>query len=150
MLASPKAPLSLENPAPKEISPVERSFTDTSTIVLSRADPALFSISTRSKKPKLRIRVRVRLSFDVLKASPSKSNTSRRITSSKVRTFPEILTNSTKTFGPSWIPRKKTAGSQWISSSKWSVVSGISGSSRLDPIPLGVHRCPKGAENSKA
>ena len=105
ILASPNTPLVLEKPAPNEISPVERSFTDTSTTVLSRADPALLSISTRSKNPRLRMRDRVRRNLDVLKASPSSSKISRRITLSSVRTLPEIFTNSTKTRGPSWITK---------------------------------------------
>ena len=97
----PKKPFVVENPAPNEISPVERSLTLTCRTVLSGREPTTFLTSTFSKNPKFRIFFRARRVLEALNASPSTNTISRRITESMVRTLPVISIRSTKTRGPS-------------------------------------------------
>ena len=88
-----------ENPAPRDISPVDFSSTDTFITVLSGELPARLSTLAFEKNPRFLILRRALLNFDTLNASPSNKSNSRLMTSSKVREFPSILILSTKTRG---------------------------------------------------
>ena len=94
MATSPKRPSCEEMPAPKLSSPVGTSVTSTVSTERSGALPSLVRISTLSKKPRFRMRCRERRIRAELKASPSTSRNSRRITSSTVRTLPTMSIRS--------------------------------------------------------
>ncbi|MNS76427.1 hypothetical protein D3C72_1099750 [compost metagenome] len=81
-------------PAPTDSSPVGCSSTVTFTTVRSGALPRVSSILTSLKKPRARRLLRDRSTRLRLKASPSPTISSRRMTESSVRVFPTTLIRS--------------------------------------------------------
>ncbi|MNE30606.1 hypothetical protein D3C80_1241330 [compost metagenome] len=81
-------------PAPTDSSPVGCSSTVTLTTLRSGALPRVSSILTSLKKPRPRRLLRERSTSARLKASPSPTINSRRITESRVRVLPTTLIRS--------------------------------------------------------